>query len=1154
MFVAFLSCTKLCYMNFIVLAELSKGKLNLSMVKLFLLSVLLTTGLDAAWAEKSAASSPNVAYSAISKSQIKVKIDELNAKQGLDAAIKAQLLPLYESAQDYLTKTEVYTAKAAEFETAIKAAPEQAKKLQREIEQGQQKLTKQKLEDFTRISDAELEQRLILEKEKAASLDEQIKKLEKELVVQNDRPQQIRQETIIAQQALEVAQKKLETRAIPASLLETEARQIQQSALVGSSKSELKMLSAEANSNLIRTELLKSELQLLTLQKELLSPVISTIESVSNSRKQQEAKDLENELTQAEKTASGKDSLIIQTARDNIQYSRDLQAITGKIEAYNDLKNKVDTTASEIEADFKSAEKKISLAGLSPVLGKILREQRRNLANLNQFLLESEDIQNETALTSLEQFKIEDKLKQIADMDAFLHSLVGQRVDKALPASDRMMIQAELRVLLNNQKELLNKLSVGYSTYLRTLGDFDFAKQQMHTQANKFAGYLDERLLWVPSSTPINSDYLRGLYDSFKWLMSPLNWMALIKDIIMVALETPFLTFLALLGLVILPLLKNWAKQKLLAIADKIEKIYTDNFSNTIKALIYTLILVLPLPVFIYYLGWFLSANSHVANFSKAVGVGLQSIAIPLFVLQLFYRLFANDGIAIKHFQWQKKTANLLRKQIAWFRFIIIPGGFLINSTSASLLSNHSDNLGRLALIINMIATSVFFARLLNPNTGLLQMFIKAHPNDLFSKLRYVWFPLMIFMPLAVVGFAIVGYYLSALELQQKLIVTLRFIFCIVIIYGMVIRWLTLMNRQLALKNARQKRKSALTEKQVSSGAIASDDPVVPIDEELIDIPTINAQTIKLLIVFIALSLMIGLWLIWSNILPAFSFLEHIVLWQHPVIVDNQQIYQPITLTNLLRAGLYVFVVVVSVRNFSGLMELLVFSRLSVAAGGRYAVNQLARYLIITIGLICVANELGGSWSQVQWLVAALSVGLGFGLQEIFANLVSGIILLFERPIRVGDTVTINGITGKVSRIQMRATTIMDWDHKELIVPNKTFITNQLVNWTLSDTTTRIVLPISVANDNDADRVHKVMLEVARSTPLVLEEPAPNVIFAGIKENTLEFSVMVFVSELGHRLQVTHNLHVNLEKAFKENNIKLTKATAVSPKPVADDS
>ena len=1141
-------------MNVIVLTKISSHKINLKMSRLLLLLVMLATGHNVAWAEKPAVSGvSDIAHPVISKSQIKVKIDELNAKQGLDEAIKAQLLPLYESSQDYLAKTETYIAKTAEFESAVKAAPEKTKKLQREIEQGQQKLAKQKLEDFSRISDEELEQRLILEKEKAAGLDEQIKKLEKELVVQNDRPQQIRQETIVAQQALEAAQKKQEIRTVSASSLEAEARQLQQSTLIDASKAELKMLSAEANSNLIRIELLKSELQLLMLQKELLNPVIGAIESLSNARKQQEAKELENELTQAEKTASGKHALIIQTTRDNIQYSRELQAITGKIEFYNDLKNKVDATGNEIETDFKSAEKKISLAGLSPVLGKILREQRRNLANPDQFLLESEDIQNQTATTSLEQFKIEDKLKQIADMDAYLQGLVNQRVDKAMPTTDRMMIQAELRVLLNNQKELLNKLSVAYSAYLRTLGDFDFAKQQMLTQASKFADYLDERLLWVPSSTPINSDYVRGLYDSFKWLMSPSNWMALIKDIVMVALENPFLTFLAVLGSIMLPLLRNWAKRELLAIANKIEKIYTDNFSYTIKALLYTLILVLPLPVFIYYLGWFLSGDPHVANFSKAVGVGLESTAIPLFVLQLFYRLFANDGIAIMHFQWQKKTASLLKKQIAWFRFIIIPGVFLINATGASLLSNHSDNLGRLALIVNMVAISVFFARLLNPNSGLLQDYIKTHPNDLFSKLRYIWYPMTVFFPVAVIGFALVGYYLSALELQQKLIITLRFIFCIVIVYGMVIRWLTLVNRQLALKNARQKRK-AQAEKQAASGGAARDEPVVPIEEELVDIPTINAQTIKLVILFIGLSLFIGLWLIWSNILPAFSFLEHIVLWQHPVIVDNQQIYQPITLTNLLRAGLYIFVVVVSVRNFSGLMELLVFSRLSVAAGGRYAVNQLARYLIITIGLICVANELGGSWSQVQWLVAALSVGLGFGLQEIFANLVSGIILLFERPIRVGDTVTINGITGKVSRIQMRATTIMDWDHKELIVPNKTFITNQLINWTLSDTTTRIVLPISIANGSDVERAHKLMLEVARSTPLVLEEPAPNVIFAGIKENALEFNVMVFVSELGHRLKVTHNLHVNLEKMLKENNIKLTKTTAVSQKSVADDS
>ena len=104
-----------------------------------------------------------------------------------------------------------------------------------------------------------------------------------------------------------------------------------------------------------------------------------------------------------------------------------------------------------------------------------------------------------------------------------------------------------------------------------------------------------------------------------------------------------------------------------------------------------------------------------------------------------------------------------------------------------------------------------------------------------------------------------------------------------------------------------------------------------------------------------------------------------------------------------------------------------------------------------------VVSMLGVSWSKVQWLVAAMTVGLGFGLQEIFANFISGLIILFERPIRVGDVVTLGGVTGTVARIRIRATTIVDGDRKELIVPNKEFITGKLVNWTLSDQTLRVV-------------------------------------------------------------------------------------------------
>ena len=1072
----------------------------------------------------------------ISKDTLQAKIEAINTRQGLDEALKSKVLSIYQSAQDNLGNIENFKARIGNFNQALKQAPETTKKLQKEVEQTLLKVSKQKPEDFSKIPTEELDQRLILEKGKISSLDEQLKKLENELVLQQARPQRIREEMVTAKQDIEAAQIKLETPADKAgSNLEAEASQVYLRTLINSRTAELKMLDVEAISNPARVELLKTEYRLLDIQKNALTPVITSIENLLAERRQQEAKDMQEALSQAEKELSGKHPLIQDLTRENIQYSRDLQAITAKIENYTEQKNKVDAKASEIDNDFKSAEKKISLAGLSPALGKILREQRRNLAIQDQFSLQSETIENETALTSLEQFKIEDKLKQLNDIDASLQEIMEQQVDHKLPAEKRMMIQAELRVLLNSQKELLNKLAIADATNLRTLGDFDFARQQMHNQATKFAAYLDENLLWVKSSDPVNLGYISGLFHSTKWLLSPLNWMALVKDTLKVAIQKPFLIFIGILSLALLLLCKNWAKQQLAAISDKVEKIYTDNFNYTLQALACTLILVLPIPLFSYYLGWLLSSNIHVADFTKAIGKGLQSASISLLFLQFFYRIFADKGIARKHFQWQKNTASLLRRQIAWLRFVAVLTVFIISSTSSSKASIHSDNLGRLAFIISMIAMVVFWGRLLNPNKGLLKDYIKINPEGWITKLRYIWYPAVFFIPMVIIGFAVAGYYLSALELQEQLIASLRLIFLMIILHEMVVRWLTLVNRQLAIKNARQKRKAAvLAEKQPVAGG---EDPVLPVDEQLIDIPKINAQTIRLLNVFIGFSLIVGFWIIWKNILPAFSFLERIELWQHLVTIDNQESYQPITLTNLMLAGLYFFIAVVSVRNFSGVMELLVFRRLAIEAGGRYAVNQLAKYTLVAIGFISIANELGGDWSQVQWLVAALSVGLGFGLQEIFANMVSGIILLFERPIRVSDTVTIGTVTGKVSRIQMRATTLIDMDQKEHVVPNKTFITSQLVNWTLTDTITRVEITIGIAYGSDVELAHKVMLDTVLSTPLILTEPAPSVLIAGFGENSLTFSIRIFVSELANRLPVKHDLYMRLEKALREHKI-----------------
>lgn len=1110
--------------------------ITFSTLIIFCLPLILSAGL--LWAESTTAGNIKKSPSfEISRNDLQNKIDSLNAKQGLDEEIKTRLLKFYQSALDQFDAVERFQMLDITFQDSLRQAPLQSKALEKEIEREQRQLSRIKPENYKKIPPDELKLRLIIEKRNLSNLNAQIKKLENNIAVQINRPDQIRQGTLKVRQQIESAQDKWNApHPVSESKLEIEARKIYLNTMISASAAELKALEIETISNPVRVAKLKMELQLLELKRKTVETVLDAIENTLFKLLQLETEKIQEALSQAEVELIGKPDVIQLITRDNIQYSRNLKNITEKTNQYSENKEIIDDQIRVIEKNFKSAEKKISLAGLSPILGKILREQRRNLSIQAQSYIRSDAVQRETALTGLEQFNVENKLKDISDIDSALQHLMEQ-VDPALSSAQKLTIQAELRELLNTQKELLNKLSNAELTFLRTLGDYSFARQQILDRTKKFTDYLDERLLWVPSSAPINSSYLQDLYHSLQWFLSPLNWLTTSRDFSINADQHLFLSVSVLIVLLILLFCKPWIKRRLKVITEKVEKPYTDHFYYTLQSFAYILILSSPFPLFINYLGWLLVSDLNAHNFCRAVGEGFRSASIALLFLQFVYHIFAREGIARTHFLWEETSVELMRSLIAWIRFIAVPAIFIIYMTGTFQSGEHSDSLGRFALIITMIMMSYLLSRVLWPKNRQIKDYIKSNPDTWVSRMRYVWYPGVICIPLIVAGFALAGYYLSALELQQKLIITMRFIFVTIIIHELVVRWLTLINRKMALKNARQKRKTAELSAKKSAGS--SEEPMLEVDEELLDIPRINAQTLKLLNVAIGIGLIIGFWITWEDILPAFSFLDNVVLWKHAVTIDNQETLQAIVLTNLLLAGLYTFITIVAVRNFPGFMEVLVYRRFSMDSGSRYAFNQIAQYILITIGFISVTSELGGSWAKVQWLVAALSVGLGFGLQEIFANLVSGIILLIERPVRIGDTVTVGDITGKVSRIQMRATRIVDWDQKELVIPNKTFITGQLVNWTLSNPITRLVIPVGIAYGSDIELAYKVITDTVRSTPLVLSDPEPCVYFVGFGDSSLDFSIRVYVDELNKRLPLTHDLHVRINHALREHQIEI---------------
>jgi hypothetical protein len=219
--------------------------------------------------------------------------------------------------------------------------------------------------------------------------------------------------------------------------------------------------------------------------------------------------------------------------------------------------------------------------------------------------------------------------------------------------------------------------------------------------------------------------------------------------------------------------------------------------------------------------------------------------------------------------------------------------------------------------------------------------------------------------------------------------------------------------------------------------------------------------------------------------------LERIPLWYYDGMVDGVARQVPVTAANLGLVLVILFVATAAAKNLPALLEILLLQTESVSAGGRYAIKTLVSYGITVAAFLLAFSTLGLNWGQVQWLVAALGVGIGFGLQEIVANFISGIIILFERPVRVGDIVTIGDTTGVVTNIQIRATTIRNWDRQELLVPNKEFITGRLLNWSLTDQQNRISIPIGIDYGSDTRKALSILAQIAAEHERVSGRPRP---------------------------------------------------------------
>lgn len=673
---------------------------------------------------------------------------------------------------------------------------------------------------------------------------------------------------------------------------------------------------------------------------------------------------------------------------------------------------------------------------------------------------------------------------------------------EARQLSERERAERQLHHLNEMQLTILRGASRSVTELLGVLLEAAETQRRVVDIARQVSRFVQERQLWVPNAPVVTLDSLTGIPLALARLVAPRTWFGSLPALGRLAVERPLETSAAVLFLLLAArwTRRAWRYRERLATAP----LSSDSeapFPWLEAAAAWSASIAGPVLITIA-LGWVLTSAPGAPVAIETLGVGLQQIADKgVFAIAVLLTCYGTGGPVALFAGWPERAVQGFHHAA---RILIIALPLPVIARILSALASHQglaagDSAARLILVAVLAVMAAALHPILAPQKGVIAVLTGEKPVWIAKGgLRVLYVAFM--AGLATLAYlSIAGYLIAAIEFAQAIIWILT---------------LTALYASGAAFLGRLKAAAASTE--------AADDRERR--------RRIGALQVLLVIAYGAVLLYVL-----RDLLPALRYLESIDLWQ----TMTETGVQPVTAAQLLGAIVMLVATVVLAWLVPSLLGLKRLTAIQEGAGGRYATAMLARYSIAIVGTGVALSMLSIEWSKIQWLLAGLSVGLGFGLQESVANFISGLMLLSERPIRVGDMVSVGEKTGIVSQIRMRATTIRDFDGRELIVPNKELVTTQVTNWTLTDASMRMQLVVGVAYGSDTALVEQLLLDAASKCPWVLSEPMPRAIFELFGDNSLQFRLFAFVSSRQYLLDAKHWLHMRIDRDFRQHGIEI---------------
>ena len=1065
---------------------------------------------------------PTASLAVPSVEEVTARIAELQQHPEGDQA-RDSLLPLYQQMKAMLDAEQAHRAEVDRQTRFLAAGPATVRKLEAELAALSRpesppplpaSIRQSAAVDLQRMTETAVNERAALET-KLNSLELRDRSLEA-------RPAEIAQmkaEITTRIAAIEVERAGLDARD-ESELLR--ARQGTLEAELSAREAELEALNAELLSHSLRLEINAVRHRLAEARLTRASAVVGQYEQVLLERRAEDLRRIQTDAEAALREAEAGHPLVKKLAAENARFSELLSSLLNDQSEAVQARSEYNRQRTQIAQAFTRSRQRAQLGVASASLGRVLVEQRRSLPEARTLQRQARLSEARIGRVGMHRIEIDE---QLAATRSAARAPIEQLVASLGTATALDEVSSQrAKALLNDQVELLSTLDENQSSCLRSLDAADFELQQLAAVVADYRTFLDERLLWLPNAPTLSRQVLLDLGSSTRWLLSPSNWTDTWGDLLRgIERAWPLAIVLALLALTLWRM-RPGMRTQMDRLSDGVADPADDSVRNTLQALALTTLTAAPVPLLLLTVARLLTSGYASGEFSIALGQVAERAAWLWFAFAWMLAFLAPRSVGIGHFGWPAASCALVRRRWRQLAQVFVPMWTVASVFEWGSNPAFQYSFRRVCLLVAMLAAAWFMHWLTRTDGVLHRAMTERAPRYWLTRARPLWAFAAVMTPVALSVLSALGYCYAALQLGAFYLQTLALLLGAGLLYGLAVRWLRVAQQRIAL--------DAMMEPAAGSG---------PRDAEYaVDFAAMNTQARLVFRNVIGWATAFALYFIWRDVMPALSGLEQITLWEISV-KDAESVAHlvPITLASIAVAFLIAAVSVLAARNMPSVLEIALLQRLPMHRGSRYAVHTLLRYGIAALGTGLVLSTLGLRWSQVQWLIAALGVGLGFGLQEIFANFVSGLILLFERPIRVGDFVTIGELSGRVVRIQIRATTICDNDNREIIVPNRNFITDRFVNWTLTDAITRLTLEVGVAYGTDIERALAVLQDVALANPKVLHEPPPSVMFKRFGESAIELELYVHARDLVQRMDLRHELNGAIYAAFRSAGIEI---------------